>query len=58
MPVEVTGTPVEVTGVAVDIVANAPVIERTASKVRFEGTAHPERTRRDSPVDNPFPRRR
>ena len=44
MPVEVTGTPVEITGVAIDIVANAPVIERTASRVRFEGTAHPERT--------------
>ena len=45
MPVEVTGTPVKITGVAIDIVANAPVIERTASRVRFEGTAHPERTR-------------
>ena len=49
MPVEVTGTPVELTSVAIDIVANAPVIERTASRVCFEGTAHPERTRRNSP---------
>ena len=49
MPVEVTGTPVEMTGVAIDIVATAPGIERTASRVCFEGTAHPERTRRNSP---------
>ena len=48
MPVEVTGTPVEMTGVAIDIVANAPGVERTASRVCFEGTAHPERTRRNS----------
>ena len=49
MPVEVTGTPVELTSVAIDIVANAPGIERTASRVCFEGTAHPESTRRNSP---------
>eukprot|EP00964_Phaeocystis_antarctica_P076008 scaffold46961_cov81-Phaeocystis_antarctica.AAC.11 len=45
MPVEV----VEMTGVAIDIVSTAPGIERTASRVCFEGTAHPERTRRNSP---------
>ena len=45
MPVEIIGTPVEITVVAIDVVENAPVTERTASRVRFEGTAHPERTR-------------
>ena len=48
MPVEVTGKPVVVTGVTIDIVTNAPGTERTASRVRFEGTGHPERTRRNN----------
>ena len=48
MPAEDTGKPVVATGVTIDIVTNAPGIERTASRVRFEGTGHPERTRRNN----------
>ena len=45
MPPEDTGKPVVATGVTIDIVTNAPGIERTASRVRFErdrpSGAHP-----------------